>query len=71
MPVDRLLQAAVMREVAEALGNTAAVARGSYIDPRVVAGYEQGLTIAPRPPGGAGVRSPLPLKPFWSTGPGH
>lgn len=35
-----------MKEVAEELGNTPAVARGSYVDPRVVTGYEQGLTIA-------------------------
>ena len=34
-----------MKEVAEELGNTPAVARGSYVDPRVVTGYEQGLTI--------------------------
>lgn len=40
------IEAAVMREVADALGNTPAVARGSYVDPRVVAGYEHGLTIA-------------------------
>jgi DNA topoisomerase-1 len=40
------VEAAVMREVAEDLGNTPAVARGSYVDPRVVTGYEQGLTIA-------------------------
>lgn len=39
------IEAAVMKEVAEELGNTPAVARGSYVDPRVVAGYEQGLTI--------------------------
>ncbi len=31
-----------MKEVAEELGNTPAVARGSDADPRVVAGYEQG-----------------------------
>ena len=37
---------AVMKEVAEELGNTPAVARGSYVDPRVVTGYERGLTIA-------------------------
>jgi DNA topoisomerase IB len=37
---------AVMKEVAEALGNTPAVARGSYVDPRVVAAYEQERTIA-------------------------
>ena len=36
----------VMKEVAEELGNTPAVARGSYVDPRVVAGYESELTIA-------------------------
>jgi DNA topoisomerase-1 len=36
----------VMKEVSEELGNTPAVARGSYVDPRVIAGYEQGLTIA-------------------------
>jgi len=44
--VAKRVQAAVMREVAEELGNTPAVARGSYVDPRVVTGYEQGLTIA-------------------------
>jgi DNA topoisomerase-1 len=44
--VIKRVEAAVMKEVAEALGNTPAVARGSYVDPRVVAGYEQGLTIA-------------------------
>lgn len=36
----------VMKEVAEGLGNTPAVARASYVDPRVVRGYEAGLTIA-------------------------
>jgi len=40
------VEAAVMREVAEELGNTPAVARGSYVDPRVVTGYQQGQTIA-------------------------
>ncbi len=44
--VVKRVAAAVMREVAEELGNTPAVARGSYVDPRVVIGYEQGLTIA-------------------------
>lgn len=44
--VTKRVEAAVMREVAEELGNTAAVARGSYVDPRVVAGYERGATIA-------------------------
>jgi len=37
----------VMRSVAEELGNTAAVARGSYVDPRVVTAYENGVTVAP------------------------
>lgn len=36
----------VMKQVSEELGNTPAVARSSYVDPRVVAGYEQGATIA-------------------------
>jgi DNA topoisomerase IB len=40
-------EAAVMRAVAEQLGNTPAVARRSYVDPRVVMAYEQGATIAP------------------------
>ena len=43
--VTKRVEAAVMREVAEELGNTPAVARGSYVDPRVIAGYQQGLTI--------------------------
>ncbi|MDT5218784.1 MAG: topoisomerase [Mycobacterium sp.] len=44
--VAKRVEAAVMREVAEELGNTPAVARGSYVDPRLVGGYRQGLTIA-------------------------
>jgi DNA topoisomerase IB len=40
-------EAAVMRAVAEELGNTPTVARGSYVDPRVVRAYEQGITIGP------------------------
>jgi DNA topoisomerase I len=40
-------EAAVMRAVSEELGNTPAVARGSYVDPRVVTAYEQGITICP------------------------
>jgi DNA topoisomerase IB len=39
-------EAAVMRDVAEQLGNTPAVARQSYVDPRVLAAYERGVTIA-------------------------
>jgi DNA topoisomerase IB len=34
--------AAAMRDVAEVLGNTPAVARSAYVDPRVVEKYEQG-----------------------------
>ncbi|MBV9321010.1 MAG: DNA topoisomerase IB [Mycobacterium sp.] len=40
-------EAAVMRAVSEELGNTPAVARSSYVDPRVVKGYEHGITIRP------------------------
>jgi DNA topoisomerase IB len=36
----------VVQEVAEYLGNTPAVARASYIDPRVITRYEEGDTIA-------------------------
>ena len=38
--------AAAMREVSEFLGNTPALARSSYVDPRVVEAYERGLTIS-------------------------
>ena len=48
--VIKRVESAVMKEVAEELGNTPAVARGSYVDPRVVEGYEREITIA------AGVR---------------
>lgn len=41
------VRAAVMREVAEELGNTPAVARASYVDPRVVREFERGRTIRP------------------------
>jgi DNA topoisomerase I len=44
--VIKRVESAVMKEVAEELGNTPAVARSSYVDPRVVDGYEAGLTIA-------------------------
>lgn len=40
--------AAAMREVADFLGNTPALARSSYVDPRVVDAYEQGRTIGVR-----------------------
>ena len=41
----RRVVAAVMREVAEDLGNTPAVARSSYVDPRVVEAFLQGETL--------------------------
>src|SRR5690349_19045245 len=44
--VTKRVESAVMKEVAEELGNTPAVARSSYVDPRVVEGYESGITIA-------------------------
>jgi DNA topoisomerase I len=37
----------VVKEVADYLGNTAAVARSSYIDPRVFDRFDAGATIAP------------------------
>ena len=40
--------AAAMREVAEYLGNTPAVAKKSYVDPRVVDLFHDGLTIPPK-----------------------
>jgi DNA topoisomerase I len=42
-----------MRDVAEILGNTPAVARGSYVDPRVLRAYSRGRTIDPHRPGAA------------------
>jgi DNA topoisomerase I len=38
---------AAIEEVAEILGNTPAVCRASYVDPRVIAKYKRGGTIAP------------------------
>lgn len=42
--------AAAMRDASAALGNTPAIARGSYVDPRVVDCYEDGRTIDPHRP---------------------
>lgn len=39
--------ARTVREVSHYLGNTPAVCRASYIDPRVFELFEQGETIAP------------------------
>ncbi|MFH7340894.1 hypothetical protein [Streptomyces sp. KHY 26] len=38
------------REVAGYLGNTPAVCRASYINPRVIELYEEGVTVAAAPP---------------------
>lgn len=43
----RRSESGVMRAVAEQLGNTPAVARRSYVDPRVCAAFRQGRTIEP------------------------
>lgn len=60
-PVDdkviKRVETAVMREVAEALGNTPAVARSAYVDPRVVDAYRDGLTIGAAVRRAARVRS--------------
>lgn len=42
----RRVVSAAMREVSEFLGNTPALARSSYVDPRVVSAYDEGRTIA-------------------------
>ncbi|MDT5019386.1 MAG: topoisomerase [Mycobacterium sp.] len=44
--VIKRVESAVMQEVSEELGNTPAVARGSYVDPRLVTAYEREITIA-------------------------
>ncbi|MBM7773592.1 DNA topoisomerase IB [Actinokineospora baliensis] len=44
-PPTKRAEAAVMRTVAEQLGNTPAMARKSYVDPRVVAAFTEGRTI--------------------------
>jgi DNA topoisomerase I len=56
--VIKRVESAVMKEVAEELGNTPAVARSSYVDPRVVEGYEKGLTIAAGARRAARIRKP-------------
>lgn len=43
----RRVVASVVKDVAEELGNTPAVARASYIDPRVLDLWERGTTIVP------------------------
>jgi DNA topoisomerase-1 len=39
--------AAAMRDVSEHLGNTPAIARSSYVDPRVIDQFEDGVTVKP------------------------
>ncbi|MCY7413196.1 MAG: DNA topoisomerase IB [Salinibacterium sp.] len=46
-PARKRAVAQVMREVAEVLGNTPAVARSSYVDPRIVDRFDRGQTIDP------------------------
>jgi DNA topoisomerase-1 len=60
--VAKKVEAAVMKEVAEELGNTPAVARGSYVDPRVVTGYVRGLTIAAATRRAARIRKPAEVQ---------
>jgi DNA topoisomerase IB len=43
----RRAASAAVAEVAEFLGNTPAVARASYIDPRVIDRFDEGITILP------------------------
>jgi DNA topoisomerase IB len=53
--------ARVMREVSAELGNTPAVARSSYVDPRVVELFEAGTTIEAARPGPSAERAVLDL----------
>ncbi|GAA3013874.1 DNA topoisomerase IB [Actinokineospora diospyrosa] len=61
-PPSKRAEAAVMRTVAEQLGNTPAMARKSYVDPRVVEAFTEGRTIRAafsRIAGEGPVREPL------------
>ena len=53
--------AQVVREVAEEIGNTPAVARGSYIDPRLIDLWERGQTIGHRRTRGGAERAVIEL----------
>ena len=55
-----------MVEVSEYLGNTPAIARSSYVDPRVVDLYEGGTTIASTAVR-ASTRRPSCGRPPWSA----
>ena len=54
--------AARSNEVAEALGNTPAVCRGSYIDPRVLDRFRDGSTIRPTASGNGRLTAKQRLK---------
>ena len=45
--------AQAMRDAAEVLGNTPAIAKASYVDPRVLAKYRKGVTMDASKPGSA------------------
>jgi DNA topoisomerase I len=57
----RRVVAQVVREVAEELGNTPAVCRASYIDPRLIDLWENGRTIGRRRTRAAAERAVLDL----------
>lgn len=57
----RRVVAQVVREVAEELGNTPAVCRASYIDPRVIDLWERGRTIGRRRTRGGAERALIEL----------
>ncbi|MEU2202688.1 DNA topoisomerase IB [Isoptericola sp. NPDC019482] len=57
----RRVVAEIVRDVAEELGNTPAVARASYIDPRLVDLWEHGETIGPTRTRSAAERAVLDL----------
>lgn len=57
----RRVVSAIVRDVAEELGNTPAVARGSYIDPRLFDLWEHGRTIGPTSSRSAAERAVLEL----------
>jgi len=61
MTLGRRSVARVMREVSAELGNTPAVARSSYVDPRVVELFHGGTTIGVDRPGPAAERGVLEL----------
>ncbi|WP_449385965.1 DNA topoisomerase IB [Cellulomonas soli] len=57
----RQVVAGVIRDVAEQLGNTPAVCRASYVDPRLIDLWERGQTVAARRTRAATERSVLEL----------